>query len=511
MAMPRRSQRGVTLPLALVSITVALALGAAVMSMARSSLQFATRQADDAIALELAAGGVEKALQDVQQGTVATNQLVDLSDRLLRPAVLSVETESIGTGWYRVTAIARLDKGSARVESYVNKYPKSKVFDYAYFLNNWAWYWGHNINVGGDSRGNGRFDLYQAPTVNGHIYARYEVDEHGYGITGLASDPSYRHAFAQRVEMPNLLDLSYYESLAQSKNSSLRVGTSYVTQGGATVSQDTILVGTSTDPIVLDGPVVFSGDVVIKGYVTGRGCIYAGRNVYVAGNIQYQNGPATPRPPNNGQDPATRDQWVYDNQGKDLVGFAARGSIIQGDYTGTTGGAWYSNQWLFSMGSEDVGLDGIPDTNDEGERDGVPQFPAEDLDGDGQFRASNYGWSDVQTARAISTFQKFGTSDSYSNYGQVATNNITTVSGICYTNHAYAARTGTGVQFNGSVISKDEAIIFRDNITFNYDERTHSRYSDDPNALIDLNLFPASPVPDLAYWHQPKLETGGGA
>jgi len=509
--MSGQSRRGITLPMALVAITVALALGAAVMSMARSSLAFATRQADDAIALELAAGGIEKAVQDVQQGSIHSTQIIDLSDSLLRPAVLSVQTQSMGTGWYQVTSIARLDRGSARVESYVNKYPKSGVFDYAYFLNNWAWYWGHNINVGGDSRGNGRFDLYNAPTVNGHIYARYEVDDHGFGIGGLAADPSYRHQYSSRVEMPNLKDLSYYETLAQSKHSSMRIGGTYITQNGATVTQDTILVGTSADPIVIDGPVVFSGDVVIKGYVTGHGCIYSGRNVYVAGSILYKNGPATPRPPDNGQVPTTRDQWVYDNQTKDLVGFAARGSVVQGDYTGTTGGAWYSNQWLFNMGSEDVGLDGIPDTGDEGEGDGVAQFPNEDLDGDGQFRASTYGWSDVQTLHNISTFQKYGTSSSYSSYGQVATNDISTVNGIYYTNHAYAARTGNGVSFNGSVISKDEAIIFRDNITFNYDERIHSRYSDDPNAVIDLNLFPASPVPDLAYWHQPKLDTGGGA
>ncbi len=504
-------RRGTTLPLALVALTVTLALGMAVMTLARSSLEFATRQADDAIALELAAAGVEKAVQDVQQGTIQATQVLDLSDRLWRPAVLSVGTAHVQFGWYQITSTADLDRGRVTVEAYVNKYPRSEVFDYAYFLNNWAWYWGHDIHASGDSRGNGRFDLYNEPEANGHIYARFEIDDHGYGVRGLASDPSYRHQYAQRVGMPNLLDLSYYQILAQSKSSSLRVGDTVVTNAGATVGEDTILVGTQDDPIVIDGPVVFQNDVVIKGYITGQGCIYAGRNVYIAGDILYLDGPSSPRPPDDGQDPATRDQYVYANQDKDLVGFAARGSVIQGDYTGTVGGKWYSNQWLFGMGNEDVGLDGIPDTGDEGEGDGVFQAAYEDLDEDGQFRNYSYGWADVQTLNDIGTFAVYGTDQEIDKYGDIATNLISTVSGCYYTNHAFAARTGYGVNFNGAVVSKDEAIIFRDHIYLNYDERLHSRYHDDPNTVIDLNLFPASPTPELAYWHQPKLEGGGGA
>ncbi len=506
-----RRRRGGILPLALAALTATLALGAALMTLARSSLESATRQADDAIALELAAAGVEKAVQDVQHGTVQTMQLVGLSDRLMRPAVLSVQTEQVTDGWYRVTSTAHLHRGTVTVEAYLNKHPKSRVFDYAYFLNNWAWYWDHDVHVSGDSRGNGRFDLYEQPQVNGHLYAHFEIDDHGDGISGLASNASYRHQYAPRVEMPSLLDLSYYEALGQSENSSLRVGDTIVTSGGATVTDDAILVGTATAAILVDGPVVFQNDVVIKGYVTGYGCIYAGRNLYIAGDIEYLNPPPSPRPPDEGQDPVTRDQFVYQHQDKDLIGFAARGNIIQGDYTGQNGGQWRSDLWLFDMGNEDVGLDGIPDTGDEGEGDGVFQAESEDLDGDGEFRNYSYSWADVQTLNDISTFAKYGTNQDIATFSDIATNLISTVWGVYFTNHAFAGRTGYSACYNGSVICKDEAIIFRDQLTFNYDERVHSRYNDDPNTVIELGLFPASPVPELACWHQPKLEGGGGA
>ena len=52
-----------------------------------------------------------------------------------------------------------------------------------------------------------------------------------------------------------------------------------------------ILIGTPSQPIVIDGPVVVPGDVVIRGVITGRGTIYAGRNIQVVDQIQYKNRP----------------------------------------------------------------------------------------------------------------------------------------------------------------------------------------------------------------------------
>jgi hypothetical protein len=41
---------------------------------------------------------------------------------------------------------------------------------------------------------------------------------------------------------------------------------------------------------------------------------------------------------------------------------------------------------------------------------------------------------------------------------------------------------------NGSLVSRDEAIIFTSTARFVYDARVHSRYSKDPNTHIDLQL-----------------------
>ncbi|GIW36598.1 MAG: hypothetical protein KatS3mg073_0743 [Meiothermus sp.] len=95
-----------------------------------------------------------------------------------------------------------------------------------------------------------------------------------------------------------------------------------------------VLIGTPENPIVLDKDVYVSGDVVIKGVVRGRGAIYAGRNLYIAGNVTYQNPPSKP-----GQGVCTGvtdpDQCARLNiaNGRDELRLAARGNTIVGDYT----------------------------------------------------------------------------------------------------------------------------------------------------------------------------------
>jgi len=95
-----------------------------------------------------------------------------------------------------------------------------------------------------------------------------------------------------------------------------------------------VLIGTPTNPIVIDRDVYVEGDVVIKGVVRGRGAIYAGRNIYIAGNLTYANPPDKP-----GQgvcagigDP---NECARRNirAGRDELRLAARGNTIVGDYT----------------------------------------------------------------------------------------------------------------------------------------------------------------------------------
>jgi len=95
-----------------------------------------------------------------------------------------------------------------------------------------------------------------------------------------------------------------------------------------------VLIGTPTNPIVIDRDVYVEGDVVIKGVVRGRGAIYAGRNIYIAGNLTYANPPSKP-----GQGVCTGisdpNECARRNirSGRDELRLAARGNTIVGDYT----------------------------------------------------------------------------------------------------------------------------------------------------------------------------------
>ncbi|MBI2495037.1 MAG: hypothetical protein HYW10_00480 [Candidatus Omnitrophica bacterium] len=110
-------------------------------------------------------------------------------------------------------------------------------------------------------------------------------------------------------DIPYLGDLGFYRPLAQ--NSSLtyndpgpdgRYGNADDNPDGRpritteyTGAEPLVLVGTPTNPIVINGPVIVPRrDVIIKGVVSGRGTIYAGRNLHIAGAITYQAPPEWP-------------------------------------------------------------------------------------------------------------------------------------------------------------------------------------------------------------------------
>lgn len=390
---------------------------------------------------------------------------------------------------------------SQTVEATVQKNPPSKVFDYVYFINNWGWFYGSGITAKGDVRSNGIFSFRSGPRVDGQIYAGDRIDVDSSGIKGKGGDSSHQHPYSKKVKMPNLMNISEYEDLAFEKSGYIKKGNNVLVDKvyGDDIGEkgNIILIGTSSEPLEVNGPVVVTGDVIIKGTVKGQGTIYSGRNIYLASDIKYKNAPPSPRPAND--DLSTVDKWVEANKDKDLVGFAARESIIMGDFTKTTGSdKWYANYWLFDMGDEDVGKDGIPDTNDTGEEDGIWDSEYEDLDSDG-VRDYNYNWTSVQPQTSLSNFANLPSG--VTRYSQLSTNYINCLEGVYYTNHAFSGRTGYGVHINGAIISKDEAIIYRNTIQMNYDERIHSRYMKDPNWLINLNLPIADEV-DVLLWEQ---------
>ncbi len=172
-------------------------------------------------------------------------------------------------------------------------------------------------------------------------------------VTGDVEASSTNAALPQDTDGDGIPDFPPIKrSVAQaSANGSLRGGTIVALSPGQVLNPTTlvsgavsgisrthngnlVLIGTPSNPIVLDKDIYVSGDVVIKGVVRGRGAIYAGRNLYIAGNVTYQNPPSKP-----GQGICTGvtdpNQCARLNiaNGRDELRLAARGNTVVGDYT----------------------------------------------------------------------------------------------------------------------------------------------------------------------------------
>lgn len=89
-----------------------------------------------------------------------------------------------------------------------------------------------------------------------------------------------------------------------------------------------ILVGTPSNPIILDGPVAINGDLVLKGVVRGRGSLQARNNVYVMGDVTYDDNATL------GPDGKPFGVHIHSDGTKteNLLGVVAGGSILMGDY-----------------------------------------------------------------------------------------------------------------------------------------------------------------------------------
>lgn len=504
------TKKGSVLVISSLFIAVLMIIGGAYVQLGSSEAGFCRREADSTKAFFLAESGIEQAMYDIKNSNISpakafTIASVSSQSNNLDSININITTTPIGSNQYSVTSSATVGAATRLINARVLKTPPALVFDYSYFINNWGWLYGSGITSNGDIRSNGRFDFQGGPTVNGDVYAGQGIGMDSQGVHGTGGQASHQHPNSPVEPMPNLQNLTYYENLAQTSNGKIIVGgvtlVNNVFTGNSGNQGSIVLVGTAANPIQVTGPVVIRGDVIIKGVVTGQGTIYSGRNIYVANNITYKNPPATARPASN--DSATVDAWVNANATKDLVGFAAKQSIVVGDYTKTThygyngSDKWYSDGYIFNMGSEDVGMDGIPGTHDTGEGDGVFQQAYEDLDGNGIFNP-NYAWSDIATSVPVTSFSNLP--GGVTTFTGLAVNNLTKVEGVLYTNHALAGKFGSNTVINGSVISKDEAMIYNGSLTFNHDERISSKYTSNPNWLINLNLPVATKAQLLKWW-----------
>jgi hypothetical protein len=286
------------------------------------------------------------------------------------------------------------------------------------------------------------------------------------------------------VIMPNLNDMSYYENESQTYSDPLQTyndgtanpnygkGAYLQTWNSQTNSYQTVttngvltgsvaIIGSSAHPIIVHGPVTVTQDVVVTGNITGQGTVYAGRNVHVVGSIIYQN------PPNFQGTNATAINNA--NQKADLVAFAATGSVIMGD---TSQFGYYPLNFM-----EPPFTNGRYDTNGNW----IPPFNATNVDSTG-----NMLYQSV-----------FGDAFIHS-----ISSSIDQMDAILYANNTGGgnlATDGGGVKLNGSIITKDEAMVtFSLPMQMNYDSRIREKALTS-KPLVDVDL-PRSPSVVTDSW-----------
>ncbi len=444
----------------------------------------------------------------------------------------------------------------------------SKVFDYMYFMNHWSWLYVNNLTVNGNARACGDFSFGgHSPTMNGHPdFSRrcgVEVLESSGGVTssnditgeqnvqgmgGLAvnqhqyedlngnmvldegedHDEDLELDMPRQLPMPNLSDANLYEEYAQNWNegagSSIKIegagagGTDLVVSDavyGDDLAEkgNLVLIGTETNPIVLDGPVVVRGALIIKGYVKGKGTIYANHNVYIPDDLLYVDGP-DPKTPEWSYGEGTETwrtastAWKQTNENKTGLGLFARENVILDNFEDSS---WRSSVsgWLshsLNESKEDLGLDGLPNTGDPGEGDGewtvdyytqedfdkglippgkeigeVIPGSGEDIDGDGVYD-STISLSDFDFPAPLNTTNWGGNlpagATSISDLDNPAgPRRLSEVHALLYTNHALAGKFGydaAEAKFFGGWVSRVESTITQASggcTNFTHDER----------------------------------------
>lgn len=462
---------------------------------------------------------------------------------VIASAHLTRDVRITATGWAPSRSAYQDGRGRRVVIEAVERAAlgQSAVFDYAYFIANWGWFYGSNITANGNVRASGQFDFggYRAkvnaeprfvrdvdgrlgPQIDsGGVYAGWGTVNTA-NVRGDISDPAYRHDDAGVVPMPNLSDLSLYETLAAERSGSITIDGAAIVSGvlgdDLTEPQNLYLEGTEEAPIVIDGPVVVRGHVIIKGVVSGIGTIYSGKNVYIADDLTYANPPSSPRP--DGTDRATIQAWIDANRSADMLGLFARENISIGDPSNSVFRSAVSG-WLnhsANESKEDLGLDLLPCTRKgrdgvlgtadddvlegdgswtvecyteqhaalgllpEGREVGDPiAETGEDVDGDGVYDARiSLADLDLSDADALDTSGAWAGNlpEGAAGFGDVCTIEIARIDGALYTNHALCARVNEpegDITVNGAVVSRVESIVYSvpsgRSLVFNHDRR----------------------------------------
>jgi len=254
---------------------------------------------------------------------------------------------------------------------------------------------------------------------------------------------------------------AYVDVWDSALNKYVRVSSNGVVAGSA------LLVGTSTRPVRIHGPVTVAGDVAISGYVQGQGTLYTTRNVHIVGSVRYKNPPTF----------LGNDMQEIDNEAekKDFLGLAASQSIIMGDTTAFTNTTLQYMKPPFTK----------PRYDEQGNL--VPAFDGTQIDG--------YGIKKYQSLLQANPL-------TLAKYKAAAAGGVNQIDAVLYTNFVGGGNVGTsggGMTLNGTIISKDEAIVaWSVPIRMNYDNRIRERtVTNQP--LIDLDL-PRSPTMLRSTW-----------
>ena len=411
---------------------------------------------------------------------------------------------------------------------------------------------------------------YDAPAAGGSITKALVGAVSGQAIVNEDSDP---------IPMPFVSDLDVYVEYAQENHGTLHCpGYSFVDSTGASRSvaaKDVnahysgtgpsgdasladkgalVLVGTRQNPIRVSGPVVVDSDVVITGYVTGQGTIYSGRNVHIIGDIRYVNAPSW------GHQDADDAATERANASKDLLGLVAKGNIVVGDSSSST---WYrSVSSYINGGSSSVVEQYQCDASDAAigypSRFGGSYTATERVtglsDGMAQVASTCGGWnrSTGQFGKVrLLTTSHVVTETYYDWYGRARTrektvydysletqynrkfyetvcddavitglksSGIACIDAVLYNNHGIFGTPGaSGVSFNlnGSLVCRDEALIFSGSgINFNWDMRLKRKRD---NAVTDALGLPVGPQdPFTVAWQEvprslnPAFDAEGG-
>ena len=439
---------------------------------------------------------------------------------------------------------------------------RSKVFDYAYFVNNYGWFEGSTITANGGVRANGDMSLSQSPKVNGDVYAavneelgvpgditngtgtmdnrstyrssqygttdrarplQKSADDGGYNApeTVTSSDLTARlHGnLAEGIDMPWISGLNEYIEYGKELKSTLKQGGTYYINNanpgdpnygyyqGTGPSGDPsfpdnhalVLEGTQANPIRINGPVVVSNDVVIKGYVTGQGTIYSSRNIHIVGNIQYIN------PPNWANKVAASGNG---NSTKDLLCLAAKGNIVMGDCASS---GWLDNTLKKVLTQRPyVQPYACAQADDGSWIDGDIGYPKA---GDSVF-AGNYTATDGgNKVGIVYKKDKYGRQTKEIDHYTIATGRryydsvvapneissryksaITQIDAVLYNNHGIFGKLGQ-CTINGSLVCRNEGMIFSGKLFLNWDYRLYSGSPENVmNQLVGMPLGTGKPV-----------------